>query len=96
MVETKMVVVSSSSNGGHSPTLDSLKMIESTIKSENGKLTKTEIWEALPRKMMYQTYKQAMDYFTQQKKVILRGRKVFWISYPDTMLKLLEKTHSIN
>jgi len=96
MVNQQLAFASTSKNCGHSPTLESLRMVEATIKSENGKLTKTEIWESLPRKMMYQTYKQAIDYFIEQKKVILRGKKVFWINYSDTLFKLLEKTHSVN
>ena len=76
----------------HSPTLESLIMVEQTIKQNNGEFTRTEIWENLPRKMMYQTYKQAMDYFITLKKVILRGNKVYWISYPDTLETLLKQS----
>lgn len=46
------------------PTLDTLKMIEETIKSNNRKYSKTELWEHLPRKVMYQTYKVGLDYLT--------------------------------
>lgn len=67
-------------------------MIEETIKQDNGLLTKTQIWEKLPRKMMYQTYKQAMDYFIKENKVMLQGNKVYWISYADTIKKLLAQS----
>ncbi len=80
---------------GHSPTLVSLRMIETTIRENNGELTRAYLWEALPRKMMYQTFKRAMDYFIEKKQVIIMDAKVCWIDYPETAKTLMAKTKPI-
>ncbi|MDP4038975.1 MAG: hypothetical protein Q8P57_00110 [Candidatus Pacearchaeota archaeon] len=39
-----------------SPTLDTVFMVESFIKENSGEFTRTEIWNNLPKKVMWQTY----------------------------------------
>ena len=77
----------------HSPTLDTLRMIEKTIRDNNGELTKTAVWKALPNQMQYQTYKKAIDYFLKQNKITLeRDNRITWIHYPALYKKLMEQT----
>ncbi len=38
-----------------SPTLETVKMVESMIKDNSGEFKKTQIWEKLPRKIMWPT-----------------------------------------
>jgi hypothetical protein len=62
------------------------------IKKNNGALSKTQVWEKLPRKMMYQTYKEALDYFLEHKSAVILSGKVQWIDYPGTVEILMKKT----
>jgi len=56
--------------GLHSPRLDTISMVEETIKKNNG-LSKTELWKKLPKQMMYQTFSTVIDYLIETKKIIL-------------------------
>ena len=71
----------------HSPTLKSIKMIETTIQQYNGVASKAQIWNKLPKKMMYQNYKQVLDYFIKIKSVVIAGGMVQWV-YPKEEEKM--------
>ena len=45
-----------------SPTLEEVKMIERTIDKYSGEFNKTQIWKRLPRKVMWKTYLEILDY----------------------------------
>jgi hypothetical protein len=57
-----------------SPTLDTVFMIEETIKSHSGEYNKTQIWKKLPRKVMWQTFKIVINYLESINKIII-GKK---------------------
>lgn len=76
----------------HSPTLDTIKMVEQVVKENSRKYTKTQLWRKLPKQTMYQTYKVALDYLIDSNKVALNSHKVTWIYYPELFKKLMEKT----
>ncbi|MFT4311550.1 MAG: hypothetical protein ACMXX7_02905 [Candidatus Woesearchaeota archaeon] len=68
----------------HSPTLESVKMVENTIKKYSQEYTKYQLWKKLPKKMMYQTYCTIFDYLLNNK--IMVDKKdgiVFWTYDPD-------------
>jgi outer membrane lipoprotein-sorting protein len=67
-------------------------MVEEIIKKYNGEYTRTEIWNKLDIKMMYQTFKIIMDYLINSKKVIIKDEKVVWIFNPGLMDKLMENS----
>lgn len=46
----------------HSPTLETVKMVERTIHKYSGELNKTQIWKRLPRKIAWKTYLDILDY----------------------------------
>ena len=52
-----------------SPTLETVMMIEKTIKENSGELNKTELWKKLPRKVMWQTYSFVLDYLQEINKI---------------------------
>lgn len=76
----------------HSPTLETIRMIENKIKSNNGKYTKTQLWKKLPKQTMYQTYKVALDYLLDSNKIVMNSHKVTWIYYPKLFKKLMSQT----
>jgi hypothetical protein len=80
--------------GGRSPTLETIRMIENTIKDNNGKFTKTQVWRVLPRKVMYETYSKAFDYLKESNKITFNSKTVVWIYYPELFSSLLAQAKS--
>jgi len=54
-----------------SPTLDTVKMVEKTIEKYSGEFKKTQIWEKLPRKVMWPTYLVILDYLEEKNYIII-------------------------
>jgi len=54
-----------------SPTLETVKMVEKTIKEFNGELKKTSLWEKLPRKVQWSTYLVILDYLQEINKIVI-------------------------
>lgn len=76
----------------HSPTLESVIMVEKTIKKFSGELGKYQMWKKLPRKMMYQTFQVILDYLEESGKIIVdRDGKVIWTYDPEGIKKLISK-----
>lgn len=78
----------------HMPRLDSVLMVEDTIKKLDIYPTKNQLWRALPKSMMWQTFNVILDYLVESKKVVIgRDGKVVWIFADNQKLKsLLEKS----
>ena len=75
----------------YNPTLETVLMIERTIKKYSGDFTLTQIWKKLPRKVMYQVYKIAVDYLLDSNKIVIeKDGKVVWIWNPDLINKVLK------
>lgn len=73
------------------PTLESILMVERTIKKYSGEYTVYQLWKKLPRKITYQAYKVIISYLISSNKITMDSRKVLvWIWNPD-MIKRLEK-----
>jgi len=53
-----------------SPTLETVKMVEETINKHSGEFKKTQIWEKLPRKIMWPTYLIILNYLEEINKII--------------------------
>ncbi len=74
------------------PRLDSVLMVEETIKKYDGEFRKKRLWEHLPKKMMYQTFSLILDYLIVSRKVSVDSEgKIGWIFYPEDVEKLLKK-----
>jgi len=54
-----------------SPTLETLRMVEKTIEKYSGEFKKTQIWEKLPRKVMWSTYLTILDYLEEINHIII-------------------------
>ena len=73
------------------PTLESILMVERTIKKYSGEYTVFQLWKKLPRKMTYQAYKIIIAYLISSNKITMDRKKVLvWIWNPD-MIERLEK-----
>jgi len=76
------------------PRLDTVLMVEETIKKYDGEFRKKQLWSSLPKKMMYQTFSIILDYLIVSGKVSVDAEgKIGWIYYPEHVEKLLKKTH---
>jgi len=76
------------------PRLDTILMVEEFIREHDGEFRKKALWEATPKKTMYQTFSLIIDYLISSGKISvdLEG-KIGWIFYPDDAEKRLKKAH---
>jgi hypothetical protein len=76
----------------HSPTLDSVIMVEKTIQKYSQECGKYQLWKKLPRKMMYQTFQVILDYLEQSGKILVDSDGcVIWTYNPKRIKKLISE-----
>jgi len=76
----------------HSPTLESVLMVEEAIRKSSNELGKYQLWKKLPRKMMYQTFQTILDYLQYSNKIVIdRDGKIVWIWNPEGVSRLLKR-----
>jgi hypothetical protein len=81
---------------GRFPRLDTVLMVEGFIREYDGEYKKKQLWEKLPKKMMYQTYSVIIDYLLVSGKISVDSeRKIGWIFYPEEAEKRLKKAHLV-
>ncbi|MAH03160.1 hypothetical protein CMI39_00015 [Candidatus Pacearchaeota archaeon] len=74
-----------------SPTLDTVSMVEETIKKYNGKFNRTQLWERLPRKVTWGTYKIILNYLEEINKIgVARKNILIYIWNPKHAKKLMK------
>lgn len=72
------------------PRLDTVLMVERFVQKHDGEFTRKQLWQALPRKMMYQTFQVILAYLYQSNKISIDSEgKVGWIFYPESAEKRL-------
>lgn len=60
------------------PTLNTVIMIEETIKNADGLMTIPELRRALPKQVMHQTFMAVLDYLEYSGKIAIHDNKVLW------------------
>ena len=76
----------------HSPTLESVIMVEKTIQKYSQECGKYQLWKKLPKKMMYQTFQTILDYLENSGKIIIdRDGIVIWTYNPEQIRKLISQ-----
>jgi len=76
----------------HSPTLESVIMVEKTIQKYSQECGKYQLWKKLPKKMMYQTFLVILNYLEQSGKIIIdKDGCIIWIYNPERIKKLISK-----
>ena len=76
----------------HYPRLDTVIMVEETIRKLEYYPTKTELWKALPKKVMYQTFCMIIDYLVSLNKIIIdKDGQIVWIWNPELIKKIIQK-----
>ncbi len=76
--------MASGSRAVRSPQLDTIRMGEDFIRGHSGDFKRRALWEALPRRMVYQTFRQIIEYLLESGKIALdRTGYVVWIHNPE-------------
>jgi len=76
----------------HYPRLDSVLMVEKLIYKTSGEFKKKQLWEKLPKKMMYQTYSVIIDYLLYSGKIAVDVEgKIGWIWDPEGVDRYLKR-----
>jgi hypothetical protein len=63
----------------HSPTLNTVLMVEDILKNAGGLVTVAELKRRLPRKVMHQTLLQILDYLQLSGKIIIGTKGILWV-----------------
>jgi len=63
----------------HSPTLNTVLMVEEILKEANEVITIAELKRKLPKKVMHQTLLQILDYLQLSGKIIIGTKGILWI-----------------
>ena len=76
----------------HYPRLDTVIMVEETIKKLDFYPTKTELWKKLPKKVMYQTFSIIIDYLIDIGKIMIdKDGRIVWVWNPKMVKKIAKK-----
>ncbi len=79
-------------NLSHSPTLASVLMVEETIKKHSQECGKYQLWNKLPKKMMYQTFLTILVYLEESGKIIIdKDGCIIWTWNKERVKNLLSK-----
>jgi hypothetical protein len=72
-----------------SPTLQTVLMVEKFIEQHSGEFKKTELFNNLPRKVMWQTFQVIMEYLERGYRIIIeKDGKVTYIWNPGFYEKI--------
>ena len=76
----------------HSPTLESVIMVEETIRKYSQECGKYQLWKKLPKKMMYQTFQVILGYLEESGKILIdKEGCIIWTWDPQGIRKLISK-----
>ncbi|MFH0906385.1 MAG: hypothetical protein V1824_03540 [archaeon] len=76
----------------HSPTLETVIMVEKSIKKNSSKFGKYQLWKKLPKKLMYQTYQTILDYLENSGKIIIdKDGIIIWTYDPKFIDKMINE-----
>ena len=84
-----------SNNIARSPTLQTVLMVEKFIKDNSGEYKKTEIFNKLPRKVMWQTYLIVLDYLESINKIAFDRDGIVVYIWNPKLAKMLSKRPEI-
>lgn len=74
----------------YQPTLETIRMVERFIEENSGEYKKKALWQHLPKKMMYQTFKNTIEYLLESNKIAIdKYGHIVWIWDPVIARKYL-------
>jgi hypothetical protein len=72
-----------------SPTLETIKMVEKVIENNSGEFKKTQIWEMLPRKVMWPTYLTVLEFLEEINKIVISDEGIITYIWNPLLVKEL-------
>jgi hypothetical protein len=75
------------------PRLDTVLMIEEALRKSKGDYSLRQLWQKLPKKVMWQTYLTVIDYLEHSGKIMIdsRDNHPIWTAMSDKMRERYEK-----
>lgn len=64
---------------GHSPTLNTVLMVEDILKESGEVITLAKLKKMLPKKVMHQTLIKILDYLQMSGKIMIGTKGILWI-----------------
>lgn len=75
----RTIQVNERENLAHSPTLNTVLMVEETLKNSGELLTLAELKRKLPKQVMHQTLLQILDYLQLSGKIVIGTKGILWV-----------------
>jgi len=76
----------------HYPRLDTVIMVEETIRNLDYYPTRMELWKALPKKVMYQTFSIIIDYLVSLGKIVIdKDNRIVWVWNPELIKRVTKE-----
>lgn len=75
----------------HSPTLNTVLMVEKVLQEAKEILRVSELKRRLPKKVMHSTLLQVLDYLQESGKILITTKGVVWIFRPPAELEKLKQ-----
>lgn len=74
----------------HYPRLDTVMMVEDAVRKAKSYPNKMQLWKALPKKVMYQTFCLILSYLEESGKILMcKDGEIIWIYNPQLMKKMV-------
>lgn len=75
----------------HSPTLNTVLMVEKALAKAGGPINVAELKKRLPRKVMHSTLLQVLDYLQESSKILIGTKGIVWIFAPRAEIEAMKK-----
>ncbi len=75
----------------HSPTLNTVLMVEKTLQDSKQVIKVSELKRRLPRQVMHNTLLQILDYLQESGKILVTTKGVVWTYTPQNVMEKLKR-----
>ncbi|MHB1830593.1 MAG: hypothetical protein ACYCO0_04335 [Candidatus Micrarchaeaceae archaeon] len=75
----------------HSPTLNTVLMVEQTLRDSKEVIKISELKRRLPRKVMHATLLEILNYLQESGKILITTKGVVWTYVPSELMNKLKK-----
>jgi hypothetical protein len=85
--------MASKTNSLHLPNMSTMLMVERTIKESDEPLKRMQLYKAIPKSMMYQTFERVLDYLENHNQIAYDNEgRIVWVAVDNPKLKALLKS----
>jgi hypothetical protein len=79
-------------NSFRSPSLESVRIVENTIRRYSQECGKIQLWEKLPEKIVFQTFQFILGYLKDSGKILIdEDGCIMWVFDPEGIRNVLSK-----